>query len=205
MEILKSKIVIVGASHTGKTAIITKYMFGEFNPSLRPTTQGSGYRKTVHCSGRQHDLEIWDTAGQEQYRALGPMYYRNAQAGIVVYDTTDKRSFDQCAQWIAELRQAISGSFALVLVGNKTDLQSLRKVSRSELCYLAGELQVEPLETSAKTGENIDMLFTLVVRLIEQTRSLREETPLPVRIVKRTTCSVNFDSLPSETKTGCCP
>jgi small GTP-binding protein len=120
-------------------------------------------------------LEIWDTAGQEQYRALSPLFYRDADVGIVVFDLTDASSFGKCKQWVSDLRESRGLDICIVLVGNKLDLPSIRTVPTETITQFATSINVEAVETSAKTGENIQLLFNSLAKLILKRNSLRDE------------------------------
>jgi small GTP-binding protein len=163
---LKAKVVLVGSAHTGKTSIINRYIYGEFTPHTMPSTQPAFFQKKIHYCGVEFTLEIWDTAGQEQYHALSPMFYRDAEAGIVVFDLTDQSSFSRCKQWVSELRQARGDAITLLVAGNKNDLVSIRTVNLESISSFASSIGAESFETSAKTGENVELLFTALVKTL---------------------------------------
>jgi small GTP-binding protein len=162
----KAKVVLVGAAHTGKTSIANRFVYGEFSPNTFPTIQPAFFQKGVQTNGTEVMLEIWDTAGQEQYRSLSPLFYRDADVGIVVFDLADSSSFGKCKQWVTDLREARGLDIAIVLVGNKLDLPSIRTVSFESVAQFATSINVETVETSAKTGENIRLLFETVAKQI---------------------------------------
>jgi small GTP-binding protein len=166
--------VLVGAAHTGKTSIANLYVYGEFSPNTFPTIQPAFFRKGIQVNGTEVVLEIWDTAGQEQYRALSPLFYRDADVGIVVFDLADSSSFGKCKQWVSDLREARGLDIAIVLVGNKLDLPSIRTVSFESVAQFATSINVETVETSAKTGENVRLLFETVAKLILKRNLLKE-------------------------------
>lgn len=107
-------------------------------------------------------FEIWDTAGQERYHSLAPMYYRGAQAAIVVYDITQVETFGKARQWIKELERQGDPGVLICLVGNKTDLEGKRQVSREEAQIYAKENGHSFMETSAKTGNHVMDVFRLL-------------------------------------------
>ena len=137
-------------------------------------------------------FEIWDTAGQERFASLAPMYYRNAQAALVVYDLTKPTSLIKAKHWVAELQRQASPGIVIALVGNKLDLTSdatgstggegassegeggddagdARKVSRDEAKGYADEESLLFFETSAKTGTNVTEVFTAIANAIPET------------------------------------
>jgi small GTP-binding protein len=171
----KAKVVLVGAAHTGKTSIANRFVYGEFSPHTIPTVQRAFFQKTISSNGVELVLEIWDTAGQEQYQALSPLFYRDADVGIVVFDLTDASSFGKCKQWVSDLREARGLDIWIVLVGNKLDLPSIRSVPTETIMQFATTINVEIVETSAKTGENIHLLFNTLAKLVLRRNSLRDE------------------------------
>ena len=109
-------------------------------------------------------FEIWDTAGQERYHSLAPMYYRGAQAAVIVYDITSPESFGRAKKWVQELQRQSDPQQSLVmaLVGNKTDLSPKRVVTEQEAKAYADETGLLFFETSAKSGENVNEIFKAV-------------------------------------------
>lgn len=115
--------------------------------------------KTLYLEDRTVRLQLWDTAGQEKFRALIPSYVRQATGALVVYDVTSKESFQNAAQWIEDVRAMRGNDVVLALVGNKQDLQDRRVVSTAEGEELAKKMNVIFMETSAKTNYNIKTVF----------------------------------------------
>ena len=195
----KTKVVLVGSAHTGKTSLVNRFVYGEFSPHTMPSTQPAFFQKKMTYNGHVYTLEIWDTAGQEQYHALSPLYYRDADVGIVVFDLTDMSSFAKSKQWVSELRQARGDSISIFLAGNKSDLQSIRTVKLDSIQQFASQIQAESFETSAKTGENVNLLFSSLVKTLS-TRSQPTQSP---SVKNRRRGSVKFTSQ-SEEKKDCC-
>ena len=111
--------------------------------------------------------QIWDTAGQERFRTITSSYYRGAHGIIVVYDTTDKASFTNVKQWLAEIERYACSSVNKLLVGNKNDLPQNRAVSTEEAQKFADEMGIELIETSAKTATNVQESFMKMARQIK--------------------------------------
>lgn len=111
------------------------------------------------------DLIVWHTAGQEKYRGLTPMYYRNAVAAVIVFDVTNRDSFDQIQGWINELQTNV-GSIVIVVCGNKIDLTDERVIGEAEAGSFAETAGTPYCETSAKTGSGVSALFQTVVHSI---------------------------------------
>jgi len=172
---MKAKVVLVGAAHTGKTSIANRFVYGEFSPHTIPTIQPAFFQKTINSGGQDLILEIWDTAGQELYRSLSPLFYRDADVGIVVFDLTDASSFGKCKQRVSDLREAGGLDISIVLVGNKLDLPSIRTVPNETITQFSTSINVEAVETSAKTGENIHLLFASLAKLILKRNQMRDD------------------------------
>lgn len=116
-------------------------------------------------------FEIWDTAGQERYHSLAPMYYRGANAAVIVYDITSLDSFERAKKWVMELDKQAQPDIVIALVGNKTDLQTQRQVSKEEVASYAQQNHPNLIlmETSAKTGDNVVELFDSIAQKLPKT------------------------------------
>jgi len=158
----KVKVVLVGSAHTGKTSIVNQYVFKSFTLHTVSTTQPAFCQKQLNYRDHDLSLEIWDTAGQERYHALSPLFYRDAEAGIVVFDLTDMESFSRAQKWIHELKQARGDQIHIVIAGNKSDLSDKRVVSSADAQRLAQSIKAPYFETSAKTRDNIEPLFNSI-------------------------------------------
>ena len=152
------RVVAIGDSSVGKTCIINRFLRNTFDEE-EPNTIGALYDSFVHeANGTTIEVQLWDTAGQEQYRSLGPVYFRAAAAAIAVFDLSNLVSFNSLSEWIHAFR-SVSGESTLVIVaGNKCDLPN-RVVSVQEAKQWASENSCHYVETSAKTGQGIKVLF----------------------------------------------
>ena len=164
------KVVFLGDSGTGKSSIITQYVHKTFLSNPVASVGASFLCVTVTVNDRKVELALWDTAGQEAYRGLTPMYYRNSVVAILVFDITSTDSFAGIPNWIREIRENCEDKVIIVLCGNKSDMRDARTVSTDDAEKLAAEFRVPYLETSAKTGEGIGMLIELAVRQVMETR-----------------------------------
>merc|ERR1711860_51670 len=118
--------------------------------------------------GKTMKLQIWDTAGQERFRTITSSYYRGAQGIIIVYDVTDKESFNNVKYWVQEIEKYAANGVNKVLVGNKCDLSSKKVVSYDEAKELADSMNIQFLETSAKNAHNVEQAFMSMAREIKQ-------------------------------------
>lgn len=119
---LDAKVVIMGSAGVGKTSLVTRYVEGRFASQTTTTTGAFFHSKKVTVDGTKVRLQIWDTAGQERFRSMAPMYYRGANAAILVYDITNASSFDDVKVWIDELKRNCDPDLLIFIVGAKADL-----------------------------------------------------------------------------------
>lgn len=159
---MSCKVVLLGSQGVGKTAIVTSFLNKKFSNSNLSTVAASYSNAIIDVSGTDVKVQIWDTAGQEKYRSLAPMYYHDADAAIVVFSVTDRQSFENVPSWIEELNEQIDSCPAIYIVGNKCDMDD-REVLLATGQALATESNAkEYFETSAKSGQNINELFWMV-------------------------------------------
>merc|ERR1712070_744160 len=122
------KIVMLGEGRVGKTSLVLKYCKNEFSDKQKTTIQASYLTTRINVGSTQCNLAIWDTAGQERFHALGPIYYRDADGALLVYDITDYESFAKVQKWVRELRSIVGSDIAITIAGNKFDLEKSRVV-----------------------------------------------------------------------------
>lgn len=170
MQPLEFKVVVIGSTSVGKTSLTNQLQFGEFDADYQPTI-GAGYVAWHTTSdSRNIELQIWDTAGMERYRSLGPIYYRDAAAALIVYDQADQASADALPRWLAAFRSTVKSGADIAIVANKDDL-SPKSVAAEPIRNWANENQLTFFTTSAKTGLGVRELFdALVTRLVQSTK-----------------------------------
>lgn len=146
----------------------------------------------VNNDERQIGFKIWDTAGQEKYRSLAPMYYRGSQAAILVYDITKPASLESLKDWANELRRNGPSDLVLAVCGNKLDLQEDRLVMRSAGEKYAKQIGALYVETSAKEGDDVERLFVEIARKVPPSKHeddyLAEDLDLSKPVVKSGGC-----------------
>ncbi len=157
------KILIIGESNVGKTSIILRYTEGEFKTSGISTCGVDLKHKYVQLNNTKIRLDIWDTAGQERFRGLAKNYFRGANGFILVYDISDKKTFDKLKGWMNDAKEKIEKEYRMIVVGNKKDCVDERQVEFDELEEFGKKNNVLFMEVSAKTGEGIDKMFMSMV------------------------------------------
>jgi small GTP-binding protein len=159
--IRSEKIVLIGAASCGKTALVTRFAHDRFSGDMDSTIGAAFVAKTCNIDGVELKLQIWDTGGTEKYKALAPMYFREARAAIVVFDVTCEQSLNEAYDWLSDFRQKGEAEAIIVGAANKVDLAGERQISADsvqEFCY---QNQLEFIkETSALTGIGVSELFT---------------------------------------------
>jgi len=163
------KLVLIGDSGVGKSCLLLRFADDAFTESYISTI-GVDFRfRTVKVDNKTVKLQIWDTAGQERFRTITSAYYRGADGIIMVYDTTSSDSFDHVNDWLKEVNRYASESTSKLLIGNKADRVADRAVSTERAKEFADDLGVAFLETSAKSGSNVEESFlTMAAELIKQ-------------------------------------
>ncbi|EXJ92421.1 rab family, other [Capronia epimyces CBS 606.96] len=116
------KLVLLGEAAVGKSSLVLRFVNNDFQENKEPTIGAAFLTQKISLPSRIIKFEIWDTAGQERFASLAPMYYRNAQAALVVYDLTKPTSLIKARHWVAELQRQASPGIVIALVGNKLDL-----------------------------------------------------------------------------------
>ncbi|XP_028820796.1 ras-related protein Rab-26 [Denticeps clupeoides] len=159
------KVMLVGDSGVGKTCLLVRFKDGAFLAGSFISTVGIDFRnKVLNIDAVKVKLQIWDTAGQERFRSVTHAYYRDADALLLLYDVTNKASFDNIQAWLTEVHEFAQKEVVLMLLGNKADVSHERVVKREEGEKLAKEYGVPFMETSAKSGLNVELAFTAVAK-----------------------------------------
>uniref|UniRef100_A0A3B3HKJ2 small monomeric GTPase n=1 Tax=Oryzias latipes TaxID=8090 RepID=A0A3B3HKJ2_ORYLA len=172
------KTILVGDSGVGKTSLLVQYDQGKFIPGSFTSTVGISFtNKVVDVDNLKVKLQIWDTAGQERFRSVTHAYYRDAQALLLIYDITNKPSFDNIRAWLTEIHEYAQKDVVIMLLGNKSDMAAERVVKTEEGEKLAKECGIPFMETSAKTGVNIELAFHAVAKELKHRATQQPNDP----------------------------
>ncbi|CAG9760429.1 unnamed protein product [Ceutorhynchus assimilis] len=170
------KLVLLGESAVGKSSLALRFARGQFD-QLQGSTIGAAFlTQTLRLDDTTVKLEIWDTAGQERYHSLAPMYYRGAQAAIVVYDITKADTLGKAKMWVEELRREANPNIVIALAGNKQDLDNKRMVEYEEAEAYADVNGLLFMETSAKTAVNVNDIFLAIANKLPKNEPKARQT-----------------------------
>ncbi|KAG8219931.1 GTP-binding protein ypt5 [Butyriboletus roseoflavus] len=145
------KLVLLGEAAVGKSSVVLRFVSNEFQPNKEPTIGAAFLTQKCRLEDRVLRYEIWDTAGQERFHSLAPMYYRNAQAAVVVYDVTKASSLEKAKSWVKELQRQANPNIVIALAGNKVDL--VQPSTSLSSATPASESEDEADDATATPGE----------------------------------------------------
>ena len=189
------KVLLLGDSSVGKTCVLLRYCDKTFQEA-HLSTIGLDYRlKTMTLeNGKNIKLQIWDTAGQDRFRAITKNYYKGANGIILIYDVTNLQTYENVKNWINQIREEANPNVVIYLAGNKIDVnEELRVVRTEEGQKIADEYNLPFYETSAKSGININEIFEDLVKKVDEIYSKLE---VPKKQIK--------NKLYTGKKKGCC-
>ncbi|CAI5736280.1 unnamed protein product [Hyaloperonospora brassicae] len=173
----KLKVVLLGEGRVGKTSILVRYIKGEYDERQDSTLQASYLDKRLLVDNCRVALSLWDTAGQERFHALGPIYYRDADGALLVYDITDVESFHKVRTWVRELRRIVGDDISICIAGNKSDLHRNRKVSEEDAKRYAASVGAAHFDTSAKLNRGLEDVFVeLTRRMLSRTGGKKKKS-----------------------------
>jgi Ras-related protein Rab-5C len=175
-KIFQFKLVLLGQAGVGKSNLVLRFVKGEFHENNESTIGAAFLTQTVTLSDQSTvKFEIWDTAGQERFNSLAPMYYRGAQAALVVYDITNDSSLSRAKAWVKELQTQGVPKMVIALVGNKSDLESLRRIKTEDAQNYAEDNGILFMETSAKTCQNVKEIFEAIAKTLPKDRDRKPD------------------------------
>ena len=175
------KILIIGESGVGKSSLLLRFTDGTFDPEIGATIGVDFKEKTVDIDGNRMKLALWDTAGQEKYKAIIRAHFRRAAGALVVYDITNETSYNNVQNWIKELKENADEDVVIMLVGTKLDIvlknRSRRKVTREEAKIFADKHQMLFEETSSVQNHKVSDCFENLLQEIYDNRNSKYEKP----------------------------
>ncbi|KAJ6403711.1 hypothetical protein OIU84_012004 [Salix udensis] len=200
------KIVVIGDSAVGKSNLLSRFARNEFDSNSKATIGVEFQTQVVEIDGKEIKAQIWDTAGQERFRAVTSAYYRGAVGALIVYDITRRSSFDSVKRWLDELGTHCDTAIARMLVGNKSDLDNIREVSRDEGKSLAEEESLFFMETSALDSTNVEAAFEVVIREIynNMSRKILNSDSYKAELTVNRVSLVNGDNSSKKYGYSCC-
>ncbi|CAK9859058.1 unnamed protein product [Sphagnum jensenii] len=198
------KLVLLGDGRVGKTSLVLRYVDNVFSDKQVATVQASYLTKRLTVDGESVTLSIWDTAGQERFHALGPIYYRDADAALLVYNLLCKDSFNRVQSWVKELRKMANKNIVLVIAGNKSDMDKMQHLNVGDAERYAESIGATHFVTSAKLNTGIDEVFLDVARrVLEQRKSLGPE-PATADARRKSVIIVDKQPTDSPAASKCC-
>ena len=208
------KLLLIGNSSVGKSSLLFRFVENTWDENFVPTigvdfVSYFKYKfyilqklKTLEVNGKKVKLQIWDTAGQERFKNITASYYRGGNGVLVVYDITDRESFENLNSWLIEIEKNANKNVYKLLIGNKSDLEEKRKVSFQEGTDFAKSNGMEFIETSAKTASKVQEAFELLTQKIIKA-SVSKDTGMAKK-EKTVHLSSGASDLSTKQKSGCC-
>lgn len=202
------KIVVIGDAGVGKSCLLQRFADSTFDEGSASTI-GVDFRiQSIRLGEENVKLQIWDSAGQERYRTVASSYYRGAHGVGIVFDVTQRESFQNVEFWMEELERVEQGGpMQKLLIGNKCDLDEKRRVSKEEAEEFASEMKMKYIETSAKTAENVAEAFTTVTQEIYDKGIRMKGNGIEIENISTGNVTMMKESDEIETlkkKRGCC-
>lgn len=193
-SVLLMKLVMIGDSGVGKTCLLSRYVDDIFYEEANATIGVEYKLKEIEIESSKFKLQLWDTAGQERFHSITQSYYRCSDGAVIVFDVTDNASFENVSNWIKEYSDFTDGNHNIIIVGNKNDLESERKVNTEDAKQFAKSKNVEYIETSAKDGNSVTEAFELIEQIIYTSK--KASLSLNQRVVR----PIDLEN----SKKGCC-
>ena len=196
------KLLLIGNSSVGKSSLLFRFVENVWDDNFVPTIGVDFKLKTLEVNGKKVKLQIWDTAGQERFKNITASYYRGGNGVLVVYDITDRESFENLNSWLIEIEKNANKNVYKLLIGNKCDLEEKRKVTYQEGKDFATSNGMQFIETSAKTAAKVQEAFELLTNEIIKT-SMNKEKGMEKKD-KAVHLSSGTSDISTKKNSGCC-
>ena len=169
------KILIVGDSSVGKTNFINRFIENKFNNNYMTTSGIDLKTANLEIKNKNIRIQIWDTAGQEKYKAITKNLFLKVMGAIIIFDITNEKSFNNLKNWVQMVKEECGPHMTIIIVGNKNDLIEQRKINEEEVIAYANKQKLDYIETSCKTGENVKKAVTILCEKILETKEINED------------------------------
>ena len=196
------KLLLIGNSSVGKSSLLVRFVDDVWEENFVPTIGVDFKLKTLDVNGKKVKLQIWDTAGQERFKNITASYYRGGNGVLVVYDITDRDSFENLNSWLIEIEKNASKNVYKLLIGNKSDLEDKRKVTYQEGKDFATSNGMQFIETSAKTDSKVKDAFELLTQEIIKANVTKDKGM--EKKDKTVHLSQGGSDISTNKKSGCC-
>ena len=197
------KVIIIGDSSVGKTNIMSRYLKNQFLENSKATVGVEFGAKLFNINGHKIKAQIWDTAGQEKYKAITGAYYKGSKGAFVVYDITRKDTFESIDRWINDLKTTGDPKLNIMIIGNKCDLDHRREVLKEQGEEKSKSFGCAFLETSALSGDNIEKGFEMMISEIFK-KYEKENADDDDLITVEKGEDINLGKKDEKKKKGCC-
>ena len=197
------KVIIIGDSSVGKTNIMSRYLKNQFLENSKATVGVEFGAKLFNINGHKIKAQIWDTAGQEKYKAITGAYYKGSKGAFVVYDITRKDTFESIDRWINDLKTTGDTKLNIMIIGNKCDLDHRREVLKEQGEEKSKSFGCAFLETSALSGDNIEKGFEMMISEIFK-KYEKENADDDDLITVEKGEDINLGKKDEKKKKGCC-
>jgi small GTP-binding protein len=189
------KLLIVGDSGVGKTNFLNMFLNNKFNQNYFSSTGIDLQKKIMNIKNKKVRIQIWDTAGQEKYKSITKNLFLKVMGALVLYDITNEESFTKLKEWVELIKEECGRHIKILIIGNKSDLESQRAIDKEDAMKYANEEKVQYIECSSKTGENVEKaIIMLSEKILESTEIsmdsslMLDSTLLSSKIKKRKCC-----------------
>ena len=198
------KLLLIGNSSVGKSSLLFRFVENVWDDSFVPTIGVDFKLKTLEVNGKKVKLQIWDTAGKERFKNITASYYRGGNGVLVVYDITERESFDNLTSWLIEIEKNANKNVYKLLIGNKCDLEDKRKVTYQEGKDFAESNGMKFIETSAKDNTKVQEAFELLTSEIMKSAVNKDKGMEKKDNTKQIRLSQNTEDISGKKKGGCC-
>jgi len=198
------KIVLIGDSGVGKSNLLSRFTRNQFNEESKSTIGVEFATRSIQTDGKTIKAQIWDTAGQEKFRAITSAYYRGAVGAIIVYDIAKHSTYVSVNTWLQELKNHADPNLVIMLVGNKSDLRHLRDVQTEEAESWAETNQLSFIETSALDTTNVETAFHNILTEIYRNMSAKQKREDPQALIKQISLELTHPNITNDSKIPCC-